>query len=533
VPESNSNSVSSTKEPEPPPPEFWFKADSDFWENASTNALCMTGASIGDSIKLQNHSDSLKFRYNAGSVTKEIISDISDAWTTEWHYFAFTWDTVADEAKLFVDATQVGSTLTSLGTYVGTLNGAYLGTNQTFTQQAPGVYDEYQISDIARTPTEILNNYKRGAMDLKFQVRSDDDDSGWGSFIGPDGTTGTYYTDSPETLTNISDNRYFQYKAYYSTDDTDYSPELTSMTVDYSGGSTYATDKPTVRPNTSNAFAYSALSAFSGIEILNGGTVEYQITDDGTNASPTWYYWSGSNWVSAGATDYNTYSEVNSNISQFVTDVGTGEFSFNAFLISDGEQLVKLDNVGLNYLSGSLTADIVDGAGDPVSSPSVALANQSVGFSCQTSTGTLGIASEKIRVNNTTASAAWSLSIAADTGATATWSTGSEYFDFNDAGGSGCTDSGDTDSYGGQLTVNPSVGTITPEGGCSLTGVTKGSSNAFDEGTTDSITLMSANGTSDTGCYWDLTGVDISQKIPAEQEQGSYSMDFTVTVVAI
>ncbi len=181
--------------------------------------------------------------------------------------------------------------------------------------------------------------------------------------------------------------------------------------------------------------------------------------------------------------------------------------------------------------AGSLTADIVDSGGTPVSSPAVSMTSTTIGFGCQTSTGTLGTASEKIRVTNTTGNAAWTLSIAGGA-PTALWTQGVNTFDFNDPTSSGCGDGGDTDTKAGQMTQNPSVGTITPQSGCNNTGLSLGSSVGFSEGTTNSVTLLSAGGSAGTNCYWDLTGVSLSQSIPAEQNSVTYSMNYVVTVVA-
>lgn len=184
------------------------------------------------------------------------------------------------------------------------------------------------------------------------------------------------------------------------------------------------------------------------------------------------------------------------------------------------------------YTPGNLTVDIVDSGGNPVGSPSMAMSTVQTSFNCQTSTGTFGVSEERIRVSNTTASPAWTLTVAATSGSTATWSTGLLYYDFNDGGGSGCTDGADADSYAGQMTQDPSGGTITPQGGCSTTGLSLGSSASFIEGTTDSITLLSASASANTNCYWDLTGISVSQKIPSEQSVGNYSINMTLTVTA-
>ena len=74
---------------------------------------------------------------------------------------------------------------------------------------------------------------------VKFQVRSCDDALCDGeTFVGDDGTSGSYFTDydGADGTGNdsvVSDNRYFQYKAYLETSDTDKTPELSSVTIGY------------------------------------------------------------------------------------------------------------------------------------------------------------------------------------------------------------------------------------------------------------------------------------------------------------
>lgn len=178
--------------------------------------------------------------------------------------------------------------------------------------------------------------------------------------------------------------------------------------------------------------------------------------------------------------------------------------------------------------AGSLSVDIVDASGDSVSSPSVSFSSQSFSFDSATTTATLGSSSEKIRLSNPTGTASWSVTLAATDGSTGYWSDGgSNTFDFNDSAYSG--DGSDSDSRGGRLAVDPSGGTITGVSGCSTSNVSLGSSSAFDEGTTDSITLFSANSSASTFCRWDLTGVSLSQSIPAAQAGATYTINMTLT----
>jgi len=180
---------------------------------------------------------------------------------------------------------------------------------------------------------------------------------------------------------------------------------------------------------------------------------------------------------------------------------------------------------------GVLTVDIVDSGGSPVVSPSIILGAIGFPIAFDTTTGTLGVSAEKIRVNNTTANPEWSLSVAASS-TTAFWNATVDY-DFNDPT-AGAGDGGDADSLGGQMSVDAlTAGVITPQGGCSSTGLTLGTATSFNEGVVDSITILSAGSTATTSCYWDLTTVDISQTIPGEQGVDSYNIDIILTVVAI
>ncbi len=183
---------------------------------------------------------------------------------------------------------------------------------------------------------------------------------------------------------------------------------------------------------------------------------------------------------------------------------------------------------------GSLSVDIVNSSGVSVVSPSVSMSSLTIGFDCNTSTGSLGTSSERIRVNNTTGSPQWTVAIAATSGATSTWASGGNTFDFNDGSGTpaGCADGADADTRPGRMTLNPSAGTSSPQSGCSNTGITLGSSSSFAQGTTDSITLISASSGANTICYWDLTGVSVSQTIPIQQATGTYTINLTLTVTA-
>lgn len=192
---------------------------------------------------------------------------------------------------------------------------------------------------------------------------------------------------------------------------------------------------------------------------------------------------------------------------------------------SDETSFETLENVG------SLSVGIVDSVDDPVVGPSVSMSLAEFSFTDQAVSGVFGEANEKIRVENGTGTDTWTVSLAPDGGPTSLWEDGSKSYDFNDPTAN-AQDGADTDSVGGQMTIDPTSATITPQGGCSLTNISSGSSSSFREGVVDSITIATATSGAETNCYWDITGIDISQTIPAEQPAGSYSIDMTLSIIA-
>lgn len=191
--------------------------------------------------------------------------------------------------------------------------------------------------------------------------------------------------------------------------------------------------------------------------------------------------------------------------------------------------------------AGTLATDIRDSTTASVANPSVGMSTISYPFACLTGasrpTGTFGTNNERIYVDNPgNANNGWTLTLAATGGATTLWQNGgsTQNYDFNDPGGSGCTDGGDADSVAGQLSIDPSVGAINTHcASCNSTGITLGSASAYNQGTTDSITLVNAASSSSDFGRWYFTGIDADQTIPAEQAADSYTINLTLTVTAL
>lgn len=189
--------------------------------------------------------------------------------------------------------------------------------------------------------------------------------------------------------------------------------------------------------------------------------------------------------------------------------------------------------------AGTLTTDILDDTHTPVIAPATGMTQKSFSSECRTgidaSTGAMGSNTQRVYVTNPSgADGGWTLSIAATSGPTALWTSGSNTYDFNDPTGGGCTDGADADSRAGQLTIDPSIATVNLDCvECTQTGITKGSLASFSQGTLDSVTLLSAGPSADKVWQGYLTGVGLSQTIPAQTPAGNYSLNLTLTAVAL
>ncbi len=109
----------------------------------------------------------------------------------------------------------------------------------------------------------------------------------------------------------------------------------------------FATDKPTIEPIA--LFDPSTVSSWdSFLETLgegNQGSIGYNLYKiDKANK----YYWNGSAWVTGGSgSNYNSQAVINTNIGSF--DVTPDKIGFIAYLISDGGQIVELDENQITY----------------------------------------------------------------------------------------------------------------------------------------------------------------------------------------
>lgn len=170
--------------------------------------------------------------------------------------------------------------------------------------------------------------------------------------------------------------------------------------------------------------------------------------------------------------------------------------------------------------NGSLSTDVRDGSNAVVGSPSFSLSAVNVSTSGQTSTGTFGSSTQRISVDNPGgANNGFSLALNATTPGTGVWDDGASHtYAYN---GNATT---------GVLTVDPSVSTWTANVG-TTTSITKGTSASFTGST--AITLATTSASLEDIWNGYVTGIGLSQAIPANTPAGTYTISMTQTVTAL
>jgi prepilin-type N-terminal cleavage/methylation domain-containing protein len=108
----------------------------------------------------------------------------------------------------------------------------------------------------------------------------------------------------------------------------------------------YATTSPSITNNTACQIKnMCSWVSFTEKAIKNSGQIRYQISD-----GSQWYFWNGESWGSADEGDINNTNEasvVNEKIKDFPK---INEFFIKAYLMSNGQAQVSLDNVRISYL---------------------------------------------------------------------------------------------------------------------------------------------------------------------------------------
>ncbi len=99
--------------------------------------------------------------------------------------------------------------------------------SNTFDLGAAAIFYRIKWNPLSQPP-------QAGPDSLKFQIASNNDNNTW-NFVGPDGSSNTYYTNSDSAISQShNNNRYFRYKVYLMTQDHDFTPKLNDLEIEFS-----------------------------------------------------------------------------------------------------------------------------------------------------------------------------------------------------------------------------------------------------------------------------------------------------------
>ena len=280
-----------------------------------------------------------------------------------WSHVAGTYD--GKKARLYVDGALVAAQKV-----IGV--GADSGTDLVIGSGFVGRIDEVAVHNRALIDEELRDHYRSGTGDIRFQVRVGDDPLPLdGDFIGPDGTTNSYFREfwgAQMGSDLLGVHKYLQYRVVMDNDNHRFPTVLRGVQADVTS---FSTVNPWVEP--ADGFGYDftgRLTSFDhalGLAGPNTG-IRYQLSgDNGAN----WYYWGGSAWeVSTGLDWPGEVSEagtISSNIPSFFDQLYSkegGTFKFRAFLHSLGDYQIELDEVDIEASTGRIV--VTEPNGDEV-----------------------------------------------------------------------------------------------------------------------------------------------------------------------
>lgn len=334
------------------------------WGSQNTIFMKTDGSTNGYALYTSGGGGALTAAAFTGGGMKVVNLAAGDIPLNAWTHIAMAFSNT--QLKVYLNGALAGSVVTGSAINASTSH-LRIGTWNGASGNWAGKMDEFALYNRTLSTTEVDHLYKRGAMNVKYQVRScgnfDCSDATW---KGPDGSNTSYFSElhnysaidangdgtgsvaSGPLAVNFSDfataglsiaaNRYFQYRTVLETT-TSTNPKVNFIKTNELY---YGTQPAAILQGP----AYTNLNSFTEIVGPNhSGWIYYQLSpDNGT----TWYYHDGTTWTLASG-QMNVGADVATHIGAFASEAGTGTLKIRAQFVSTGTEQVELDEVRVNY----------------------------------------------------------------------------------------------------------------------------------------------------------------------------------------
>ena len=292
-----------------------------------------------------------------------VASDVVPLNVNEWAHIAGMYD--GSVMRLYVNGEPRAVERPVPPVTVATASSLKFGERYNGGENFMGAIDEVALHNRALLPEEVVDHYRAYALRLRFQARAGNVNPIPGPFVGPDGTTNSYFTTptGSDMTRGIPTARYFQFRGYLGTRDYKEPPVVRGVRVNaYS----FSTRDPYVYPLQGFEFPGRLLGFTHSRSYDSNMTtdVKYQVTGD--RNMERWFYWDTASgaWSVADPLNPQPYWDnasyqdlVHSNIAtlfdQYYSKEG-GVFRFKAFLHSQGDQPMHLDWVEVVGAEGRL-----------------------------------------------------------------------------------------------------------------------------------------------------------------------------------
>lgn len=228
---------------------MWFRPTSVTGTRILWNESIAANANERINLEMNGSQVRIRTRNNdAGGLTTRVTST-NNVVNNAWNHVVATYNANTDTHRIYLNGTLTSnnSNVNPFPNTTSSLPGSFGRRRVEFTTTFLGAMDEVAFFDRELTTDEMVGLYQRGILDIGFQIRSCDDSSCIGeNFVGPDGTSLTFYRDSgaasyPPTFTSLPviDNQYFQYRSTLTTTNPSFYPVYKTVSVDYNSNVSY------------------------------------------------------------------------------------------------------------------------------------------------------------------------------------------------------------------------------------------------------------------------------------------------------